>query len=492
MMRAGKGTIQRAGTLQAYRDEIEALYRDADQMSADGDFQIPPPSEIADEVSRLHYIKATILSITGWGEVTDSQDIFAAGMDSLHAISLIRILKRALNLPELAPSTLYTNASPLALTRATFAMQGKHSPPMGNQKKDHLLKREGLLEEYKKKLDQLPLIPSPDKTTSPRVFILTGSTGALGSHILSKLLAEPSVRHIYCLNRADNSHILQQERNAYRHLPVDFPADRVSFHTCELSLTDLGLQPDVYKTLVRSHVTVIHCAWPVNFILPINAFRPQLDSVVNLARLVSASKVSSRFFFISSISSVMTYENAASGIPEEIIDMNSSVHPNGYAESKYISELLLQYASNQLRIDCSIFRVGQLAGAATQASGAWNAAEWFPSLVISSAEVGALPDSLGPSFDEVNWVPIDLAAEVIIDLISKEKEQDGPLEDIEASVYHLLNPRSIHWASIHPTICRSISTHTQKPLSIVSPAEWISKVRENLDISCQSSLPTSK
>ncbi|KAL8838549.1 MAG: hypothetical protein Q9170_002091 [Blastenia crenularia] len=352
------------------------------------------------------------------GKVTDSQDRFAAGMDSLHAILLVRTLKRALSLPELAPSILYTSAPPLALTQATFAMRAEHPQSMDAQRQDHLSKREELLEEYIEKIDQLSLPQSPDKTTSPRAVVLKGSTGALGSYVLSKLLAEASMNRIYCLNRAAESYLLQQKSNAYRQLHTDLSTEGVTFCTCDLSSSNLGLKPGVYQTLIDSSLTVIHCAWRVSFNLSIDAFRPQLDSVVNLAGPVSKSKATSRLFFILSISSVMSYGGSATSISEEVIDMKSTVHPNGYAESKYISDLLLQHAPKKLSIACSIARVGQLAGAA-QAFGASNPAAWFPSLVISSAHVGALPDSLGPSFDKTNWVPINFAADVIIDLTNK-------------------------------------------------------------------------
>lgn len=117
-----------------------------------------------------------------------------------------------------------------------------------------------------------------------------GSTGALGSHISHSLLADSTVNHVYCLNRAVKSHRLQQKRNTYRQIPTDLSTDRVTFYTCDLPSSDLGLPADVYQMLVDSNLTVIHCAWPVNFNLVIDAFRPQLDSVVNPVGLVSKSK----------------------------------------------------------------------------------------------------------------------------------------------------------------------------------------------------------
>lgn len=489
MMRAGKGTVQRAGTLQAYHDEIQALYMDADRMSTESDAQASARLETADEASLLHYIKETITSVTGWAEVSDTGSIFAAGMDSLHAILLVRTLKKALGALDLAPSTVYTNASPTALTRAILTMRSEQLESKSSLKQNRLSKREELLQEYTRKIDELPvpLTSSATSGTPSSIIVLTGSTGALGSYILHNILADSTVKHIYCLNRAAESHCLQRKRNLHRQLPTDLSTDRLTFYTCDLSSSHLGIPADAYQELVDSNLTVIHCAWPVNFNLSIDAFRPQLDSVVSLVGLVSQSKPASRLFFVSSVSSVMSYKSPDTNIPETIIEMKSTPHPNGYAESKYLSELLLQHASQRFPIDCSLARVGQLAGAA-QGFGAWNPAEWFPSLVISSGHIGALPSSLGFFFDDMNWIPIDLTAEVIVDIAltrkpsnSQEDDKDTEPHPNHPKVYHLTNPRSVHWQSMQSTVAKTIAHFISKPAKLVDPSTWIAKVRDSLE-----------
>ncbi|CAL8579337.1 hypothetical protein XPA_005087 [Xanthoria parietina] len=242
MMRAGKGTVQRAGTLQAYHDEIQALYMDADRMSTESDAQASARLETADEASLLHYIKETITSVTGWAEVSDTGSIFAAGMDSLHAILLVRTLKKALGALDLAPSTVYTNASPTALTRAILTMRSEQLESKSSLMQNRLSKREELLQEYTRKIDKFPVSPtsSPISGTPSSIIVLTGSTGALGSYILHNLLADSTVKHIYCLNRAAESHCLQRKRNRHRQLPTDLFTDRLTFYTCDLSSSHLG------------------------------------------------------------------------------------------------------------------------------------------------------------------------------------------------------------------------------------------------------------
>lgn len=160
--------------------------------------------------------------------------------------------------------------------------------------------------------------------------MLIGSAGALGLYILYSLQADSTVNHVYCFNRAVKSHRLQQKRNTYRQIPTDLLTDRVTFYTCDLLSSDLALPADVYQMLVESNLTVVHYAWPVNFNLAIDAFRLQLDSVVNLVGLVSKSKRPSRLFFVSSINSVMFYKSPISSILVLTIEMESTLYPNGY------------------------------------------------------------------------------------------------------------------------------------------------------------------
>ena len=63
----------------------------------------------------------------------------------------------------------------------------------------------------------------------------------------------------------------------------------------------------------------------------------------------------------------------------------------GYAESKYISELLLEEATKTSGVSATICRVGQVAGPLAK-GGMWNKQEWLPS-VSESKSIYSLPKS---------------------------------------------------------------------------------------------------
>lgn len=61
---------------------------------------------------------------------------------------------------------------------------------------------------------------------------------------------------------------------------------------------------------------------------------------------------------------------------------------NGYVQSKWVAEGLLQEAANRTLLRPTIVRVGQICGGRT---GVWNSNEWFPLIVRSSAALQAFP-----------------------------------------------------------------------------------------------------
>ncbi|KAL8933380.1 MAG: hypothetical protein Q9216_006389 [Gyalolechia sp. 2 TL-2023] len=444
---------------------------------------------LTDHATLSESVEKTTLSINDWSDSPEPKNIFAPELDSLQAIIRTHNLKPASAIPELDPRTFYTTPSVKALSYAPVEMKGQYDILQSSSDEDGISEKSLLLRECMHKLDQLPR-PSPNTDpTDPTVVVLTGSTGGFGSHILNVLLSNPAVSHVYCLNRAVDSLSLQKARNKTRHLSTDLSTDRLTFCTCDLSKPYLGLQPSMFNELAATKLLVIHNAWPVNFNLPLQSFSPHLHGLVNLIDLVAKSKQPSRLFFISSLGSVLPFgKTAGRSIPERIIRQDEMAHRSGYAASKYLSETLLHYAAERLSISASFARVGQLTGAA-QGFGGWSSAEWFPSVVVSSAHIGALPASLGASWDVMNWVPIDLAAEMVVEL-AMQKPPAADTDDSDATmgsgsgrcrVYHILNPHSVQWQSIRRTIANTISRLTLRIIDIVEPNIWIAKVREDLE-----------
>ena len=490
MLRAGKGTIQRRGTLKLYADEIESLYADAEKISGTSGSEIAPVAGELTERKISHFLRHHVSSITNWKDYEDTDDFFALGMDSLHALLLVRIVRQGLGTTSIAPSTIYTNPSISNLSRAVLRLREEQHVSRAAMEATRSSLQAEILEIYRSKIDRLCRLKTPTTDSSRHVVLLTGSTGALGSHLLDNLLSSTDVAHVYCLNRRKDSGTIQLEKNQSHGLVEKIPSARTTFLTADLAQKGFGLENEILTRIKQSITLIIHNAWPVNFNLNLQSFRPQLDGLVNLIELVTQAPLCPALFFISSISSVMSHRSLTRRIPEDGIQSNTAPGPNGYAESKHIAEVLLEYAGSKLSIPTSFARVGQIAGPVKR-RGVWNKAEWLPSLVLSSLHLGAIPHSLGPKFDTIDWVPIDLLAEILLDLalLQRTQRSRAPEPNVipnETGIprnpvrfFHPLNPRPMHWDLVRDTLIASLQSLSQKPIEIIPLASWLEKVRQD-------------
>ncbi|KAI1500659.1 putative NRPS-like enzyme [Biscogniauxia marginata] len=469
LIRAGKGTIQRSASLAQYTAEIERLYANAD-LGPDED-RANSPFDTTDPKAVTIFVRDSVRTVTRWPSVRDTDNFFDRGMDSLQALQLTRILKRGLYRQNLALPTIYNNPS---ISRLTTALRAEEDGVNDSEI------MEPLLNTYRGLVHQIPAPKLVYPNEEPQVdVILTGSTGALGTFILQSLLTRKDIGHVFCLNRAkDGGRTAQDDRFAAAGFPTDGFSDRVTFLQADLAHPLLGLYEAAYEEL-RSRVgLIIHNAWSVNFNLGLPAFRPQLAGLVNLFALAAASAPrTTRVIFISSVGVVGGRPASAGPAPEAVLESFDMQYSNGYARSKFLSEHLCDAAARHLGIPVAIARVGQVAGPVSQ-PGLWNRSEWLPSLVISSLHLGCLPEHLGPQFSEIDWVPSDLLANVVVDLAS-QSSQKTPGND-GAEVFNLRNPNTTTWEALVPAIAETARLRLDRTLEIVPPSTWLGRLQESI------------
>ncbi|KAK4233779.1 hypothetical protein C8A03DRAFT_47750 [Achaetomium macrosporum] len=451
MLRAGKGTVHREGTLRLYADRIDALYSDA-------------------EVWRM-----LSTPCVAWRRFDNDTDFFSAGMDSLQALRLSTAIRSGLGIPSISPAVIYRNPSVNLLAKQIF--RPLQDTTTGDAEHDRTAIMASLLRHYEQEVDQIatesltpPLIARESVPTS-EVALLTGTTGAVGTFLLKRLLADSRVSHIYCLNRA--------------HLARD----------------DLGLDdPSTYTALLNRTTQIIHAAWPVDFNQPLRFFQTSLDSLIGLISFAHHARRRPSLLFLSSISAVSSY-HLSPLIPEEPIttDLSTScpAAPIGDGESKYLAERVLSYAAARLPTSCfGVARIGQVAGT-TAVSQSWNRAEWLPSLVLSLRYLRAVPDSLGEGggiMESVDWVPVDELASVLVELsCSLARAGTG---------FFTVNPCPVPWRELVPVVVRvlsaSLGTSTSgdassssdekgkeegEVIAVVGFREWLDKLEKSAAVS---------
>lgn len=468
LIRAGKGTFMRGPSISQYEAEIDRLYANADTADEQDDCQTFHDMS-SDAVIRV--IRENVLAITKWRSFDKETNFFDNGMDSLQGLQLVRALRRSLHQPGLALSMIYQNPTAPQLADAIFKGQ--------TSREDEYQAMQNLLTTFKGRLQEVSTSRTPDSpqniATGPAQVLLTGSTGTVGTYLLRALLDSADVVHVFCLNRGeDGGKSAQHERFATAGLSNTGLENHVTFIKADLQKPLLGLEGSLYESLRTQVSLVIHAAWPVNFNLPLSSFRPQLTGLVNLLGFTASTPITcARFVFISSVSAVEGHKNGPA--PELVLDSFETPAPLGYARSKFLGELLVDFAAKlwESTISATIIRVGQVAGPVL-GPGLWNPHEWFPSLFLSSLQMGMVPNSLGKHFDHVDFVPVDHLAKILIDLAVAASAEVG----LHGSrVYNVRNPNITPWAALLPVVTEAVEPH----LELVSPETWLARLRSISD-----------
>jgi hypothetical protein len=92
------------------------------------------------------------------------------------------------------------------------------------------------------------------------VVMLTGSTGRLGCHLLTQLLANDSVRKVYALNRESSNGNgtveLERQKKALEHWGLDselLSSEKLRLVSCRYGEKKLGLDDATYDEVIRRH-----------------------------------------------------------------------------------------------------------------------------------------------------------------------------------------------------------------------------------------------
>ncbi|GKZ16828.1 putative PKS/NRPS-like protein biosynthetic cluster [Aspergillus brasiliensis] len=316
-------------------------------------------------------------------------------------------------------------------------------------------------------------LPVPTQQEKPPVdghtVLLTGTTGSLGSYILYSLLDRQDVARIYCLNRAEDAQSRQIESFQSRGLGGNLADNpKVNYLTVDFSKDRLGLCLDAWTQLQTEATVIIHNAWTVNFVVPLQAF--EKVHVKGTRTLIDLSLTATHRVHLCLISSTSTVyfwpKRYEGGVPERFVrDAELPMHI-GYSESKYVAELMLDEAARVAGLNTSIVRLGQVGGPTTS-TGVWNTSDVFPIVLATSIKLGMVPIITGFG-GAVDWIPLESAGDVIWEIVSSAAtaaDQPGP------RVFNLVNPNSLAW--------KEIATALQEmyPVQIVSIPVWL----ENLE-----------
>lgn len=327
-----------------------------------------------------------------------------------------------------------------------------------------------------------------DELLDEPTIILTGATGALGSHLLD-LLRSSSRYRIVCLVRASSPEAARDRvvKSLLQRRKLSFDnSDPILCLPTKLSEPNLGLDPEVYASLIRSTTLIIHAAWAVNFSMRLRSFENDhiagLYNLINLA-LQSPRPNPPRFLFCSSIATVLG-QPSLEPIPETVSYEPLAASALGYSRSKWVAEAICSHAhlTTKMHGRIAILRIGQLCGD-TQ-SGIWNMSEAWPLMLSSLAVTKCLPRLENES---LSWLPVDLAAQAVLEIAASPVlintthyrsfySTDEDQEANDAPVFHIINPDiGTKWSDLLLWL-PAISPEVMEHITIVDPKSWLDRL----------------
>ena len=131
---------------------------------------------------------------------------------------------------------------------------------------------------------------------------------------------------------------------------------------------------------------------------------------------------------------------------------------NGYSQSKWVSERMLEVAAEQTSLLPVIVRVGQISGGV---NGCWNPLEWIPGIVQSASITNSLP-----SFKKsISLLPLQACAQALVQVLGARTTS--------ASLHlHLVNPTPSLWDDVFDHITKTLG------VPLIPYPEWLSKLKE--------------
>lgn len=469
--KSSKGTVLRKKAEERYVSDIEAAYEKIDATSSEH----VPDEKLIDAIKHIveRFLPADY-------SLSDGTDLFTLGVDSVAAVQIRRSLQ------QLCPKD--SGRLPISIVEdcSTAARLAEHiksvrSGQSNVKKADASQEREDMLnlvEEYSNfyKASRAHAVTNGvnGHQDAGEVVVLTGATGALGTHVLDQLRSKDRVSKIYCLVRGADTDAayarvgkaLEQRQLAPLQHVTDGP--EVVVLRADLRHASLDLDEETYRQVSREATTIIHLAWSVNFRMKLRSF--EKDNIAGLRNLINLALDSSRpecpkFAFCSSVASAIAFDENV--IPEAILDDPSSASDIGYSQSKWVAEHICHNAheNTTLRGRISVFRVGQLSG--DSRTGVWTTKEAWPMMLSTVKLTKCLPEL---RHEVLNWLPVDIAATAMIEGAFGRSTSD------DMCVYHVVNDNTYPtWADLLQWLKDEVS------FEIVSPLQWVQRLERLAD-----------
>ncbi|KAI0314888.1 hypothetical protein OF83DRAFT_1165029 [Amylostereum chailletii] len=427
---SGKMSPRRPTILEDYKHEIEAVYKKVDE-SSQGDIPVPTEWSL---LQTMYFVRRSVAGVLKTS-VGDDDDLFQHGCDSLQATWIRNSLLRGLRdtVPTIAgkmhPTFVYDHPTVDAMAAFIHAAVDNFNVDGTINAELRSKQLEAIVDDLTKDFPERGSMGKITATPDGDVFLVTGTTGTLGSRLLACLLKSKSVARIYAVNRPSGSGALERHEAAFAKGGLDLAllaSSKLVLVEGNLATPHFGVTEDLYCAVTEQAL-----AWPVNFNAPLKVYDESVRGVRKMVDFALESPHSRppRILFTSSIGVFRNFDLKVAAKETAIQDAKVPAG-GGYAESKWIAERILDIASERTAVRAVIVRLGQVCG---DGDSVWNEKEWFPSMVKSAETLGCLPTTHG----NVSWIPSGMAASALVEMVHGDELH-----------VHLVHPRPVAFSNI--------------------------------------------
>ena len=246
---------------------------------------------------------------------------------------------------------------------------------------------------------------------SEKSIFLTGATGFLGAFLLYELLQQTTA-NIYCLVRQGKKQ-LQTNLESYLLWDESF-SDRIIPVVGDLAQPLLGLDELQFQAIASQIDVIYHNGAWVHHTLPYSTLKAaNVLGTQEILRLASQNQLKPvHFISTTSVFGSTGHEGIKVVREQDSLD-NSQVSANGYAQSKWVAEQLVNTARDR-GIPVCIYRPGRISGHSQ--TGVFNPNDFLYKLIVGCVQLGSAPAG-DESFD---LAPVDYVSQAIV-YLSKQK-----------------------------------------------------------------------
>ncbi|KAE8395212.1 hypothetical protein BDV23DRAFT_194855 [Aspergillus alliaceus] len=272
--------------------------------------------------------------------------------------------------------------------------------------------------------DNLDTAPDWQDAKEGRVF-MTGATGFIGAHFISRFLRMPTVNEVICLARpkgkVSGSERIQGALEKYDLWDkCSNSIAKLTVVSGDITLDQLGLAADKFEWLVETASVVFHLGAKLNFCEPYDAHRDV--NVIGTKNVLEVALQGRRkaFHYMSSIdtwgTAGLTLETKRL-LEDEPLDpyLPGLRYDTGYAASKWAAEAVVRQARRR-GLPTVIYRPGFVIG--DSRNGCGNPDDFFARLMVGTIQLGAFPHL--PN-QRMEYVTVDYVCDAALHIASNKK-----------------------------------------------------------------------